>query len=130
VSLGLSLLDSILQALVWLSAGYVSRATVLVIWKVFCGVMFGFPAGNVSWGCLHVICMEFHFLLYCVYLFIDIWISSRGRPYPTCISYLFHINLILFVIQWVVHHYEWPVRLIRWKLEYGGLHQACLAECR
>jgi hypothetical protein len=78
-------------------AGHVSRATVYVIWKVFRGFLFGFPAGHVSWGCLPVIWMVFRWLFYFVYLFIVVWISSRGFPYPTCISYLFRINLILLL---------------------------------
>jgi hypothetical protein len=121
VSLGLLLLDGIPRALVWFSAGHVSkatvyviwkvfrgflfgfpaghvsRATVYVIWKVFRGFLFGFPAGHVSWGCLPVIWMVFRWLFYFVYLFIVVWISSRGFPYPTCISYLFRINLILLL---------------------------------
>jgi hypothetical protein len=94
VSLGLLLLDGIPRALVWFSAGHVSKTTVYVIWKVFRGVLFGFPAGHVSWGCLPVIWMVFRWLFYFVYLFIVVWISSRGFPYPTCISYLFRINFI------------------------------------
>jgi len=97
VSLGLLLLDGIPRAFVWFSAGHVSRATVYVIWKVFRGFLFGFPAGDVSWGCLPVIWMVFRWLFYLVYLFIVVWISSRGFPYPTCISYLFRINLILLL---------------------------------
>jgi hypothetical protein len=97
VSLGLLLLDGIPRALVWFSAGHVSKATVYVIWKVFRGFLFGFPAGHVSWGCLPVIWMVFRWLFYFVYLFIVVWISSRGFPYPTCISYLFRINLILLL---------------------------------
>ena len=97
VSLGLLLLDGIPRAFVWFSAGHVSRATVYVIWKVFRGFLFGFPAGHVSWGCLPVIWMVFRWLFYFVYLFIVVWISSRGFPYPTCISYLFRINLILLL---------------------------------
>jgi hypothetical protein len=97
VSLGLLLLDGIPRAFVWFSAGHVSRATIYVIWKVFRGVLFGFPAGHVSWGCLPVIWMVFRWLFYFVYLFIVVWISSRGFPYPTCISYLFRINLILLL---------------------------------
>jgi hypothetical protein len=121
VSLGLLLFDGIPQAFVWFSAGHVSRATVYVIWKVFRrflfgfpashvsratvyviwkvfrGLLFGFPPGHVSWGCLRVIWMVFRWLFYCVYLFIVVWISSRGFPYPTCISYLFRINLILLL---------------------------------
>jgi hypothetical protein len=97
VSLGLLLLDGIPRALVWFSAGHVSKATVYVIWKVFRGFLFGFPAGHVSWGCLPVIWMVFRWLFYFVYLFIVVWISSGGFPYPTCISYLFRINLILLL---------------------------------
>jgi hypothetical protein len=121
VSLGLLLLDGIPRALVWFSAGHVSRATVYVIWNVFCGFLLGFPAGNVSsatvyviwkvfrrllfgypasrvsWGCLPVVWMVIHWLFYFVYLFIVVWISSRGFPYPTCISYLFSLNLILLL---------------------------------
>ena len=47
VSLGLLLLDGIPRALVWFSAGHVSKATVYVIWKVFRGFLFGFSAGHV-----------------------------------------------------------------------------------
>ena len=97
VSLGLLFLDGILRAFVWFSAGHVSRPTVYVIWKVFRGFLFGFPASHVSWGCLPVIWMVFRWLFYFVYLFIVVWISSRGFPYPTCISYLFRINLILLL---------------------------------
>jgi len=52
VSLGILLLDGIVQAFVRFYAGHVSMATVYVIWKVFRGFLFGFPAGHVSWGCL------------------------------------------------------------------------------
>jgi len=95
LSLGLLLFDGIPWAFVWFSASYVSKATIYVIWKVFCGFLFGFPAGDVSWRCLPVIWIVFRWLLDLVHLFIVVWISSRGFPYPTCISYLFHINLIL-----------------------------------
>jgi hypothetical protein len=97
VSLGLLLLDGIPQAFVWFSASHVLRATIYVIWKVFRGFLFGFPAGHLSWGCLPVIWMVFGWLLYFVYLFIVVWISSRGFPCPAYISYLFRINLILLL---------------------------------
>jgi hypothetical protein len=47
VSLGV-LLDGIPQAFIWFSAGYIAYAAVYVIWKVFHGFLFGFPAGHVS----------------------------------------------------------------------------------
>jgi len=97
VTLGLLLLDGILRAFVWVSAGHVSRSTVYVIWQVFHGSLFGFPASHVSWGCLPVIWMVFCWLFYYVYLFIVVWILSQGFPYSTYISYLFHINLILLL---------------------------------
>ena len=50
MSLGLLLLDGILWALIWFSASHVSRAAVHVIWKVFRGFSFAFPAGHVSWA--------------------------------------------------------------------------------
>ena len=55
VSLGLLLLDGIPQYFVWFSASHVTRATLYVIWKVFCGFFVGFPAGQVSWSSLPVI---------------------------------------------------------------------------
>jgi hypothetical protein len=126
VSLGLLLLDGIPRAFVWFSAGHVSRATIYVIWKVFRGVLFGFPAGHVSWGCLPVIWMVFRWLFNCyldgiplavlfcllVYCRLDIvtWISL---PYLYIVSLPYQSYPI--VIQWFVHHYQWPVRLIRWK---------------
>jgi hypothetical protein len=66
VSLGLLLWDGIPQAFVWFSTGGVSRATIYVIWKVFRGCLFGFPAGHESSGGLPVIWMVFCWLLYFV----------------------------------------------------------------
>jgi hypothetical protein len=90
---GLSL-AGIPQVVVWFTASYVSTATVYVIWKVFNRFLCGFPAGHVSWGSLPVIWMVCCWLFYFVYLFIVFWILSLGFPYPTCVSYLFNINLI------------------------------------
>ena len=95
VSLGLLYLDCIPRAFVRFSACHVSRVTVYVKGQVFRWFLFGFPAGHLSWGCVPVIWMVFRWVFYIVYSFVVIWISSRGLPYPTCIPYLFRINLIL-----------------------------------
>ena len=97
VSLGLLLLDGILWAVVGFSASPVSRATGYVVWKVSCEYLFGFRAGHVSWGRLSDIWIVFCSLCYFVYLFIVLWISSCGFLYTTCISYLFHMNFILYL---------------------------------
>jgi hypothetical protein len=127
VSLGLLLLDCILLAFVWFSASHLSRATVYLNWKVFRGFLFGFPAGQVSWSCLPGIWMVFRWLftgyldgislavLFCllVYCRLDIlmWISL---PYRYIVS-LPYQSYPIVMGQWFVHHYQWPVRLIRWK---------------
>jgi hypothetical protein len=63
VPLGLLLLDGIPRAFIWFSTGQVLRATVYDIWMVFRGFLFRFPAGDVSWCCLPVICMVFRWLI-------------------------------------------------------------------
>jgi len=97
VTLGLLVLEGILRAFVWVSARYVSRATVYVIWKVFHGIWFHFATSHVSSGCLPVIWIVFRSLFYFVYLLNVVWIFSGVLLYPTCVLYLFHINLILLL---------------------------------
>jgi len=94
LAVALLFLDGIPRAFVWFSASHISRVTVHVNGKVFHWFLYGFPAGHVSWGCVPVIWMVFRWLFNIDYSFVVILISSRGFPYPTCIPYLFRINLI------------------------------------
>jgi len=90
VSLGLLLLDGILQAFVWFSAGHASRATLYVIWKVFCGFIFGFPAGHVSWGCLSVIWM----VLRCLFDLFTCLLSFGYRHVEFLALPVYHISSV------------------------------------
>jgi len=97
VSLACVSFDGILQAFVWFSTAYISRAILSVIWNIFHGLLFSFPAGYEFWPCVSNIWMVLYWLLYCVPLCIVIRILSCDYAYLIGISYFICINHMLLI---------------------------------